>query len=72
MRERSRDGPERFGSGVGKGEEAQGHKGDLDRHPGKTSAVNTISSPQSAGANGIFEPIRGKAHNLHSNYKVLV
>lgn len=64
----SSDGPdaERFGSGVGnRAKEAQGHTSwePLDRHPGKSQAVNTFSD--SAKANGKFGTIKGKVYNLY-------
>ena len=38
--------PERFGSEIGKGEEAQGHtrQEPLDRYPGRSLAVNAVPS----------------------------
>ena len=38
--------PERFGSEIGKGEEAQDHtrQEPLDRHPGRSLAVNAVPS----------------------------
>ena len=62
---------ERFGSEIGKGEKAQGHtmQKPLDRHPGRSLAVNAVPSQMvpPPKKKRLFETVKGKVHNLHSD-----
>lgn len=61
----SRHGPERerFGSGIGKGGEAQGHtrQEPLEGHPGKSLAVNTAPSQMVPKQMEYSAPLREKS-----------